>query len=129
MQIEHGGQHVRVGANHVDRPGTGLEALLAYLPTQLITGIYGRIARGGFLTVTPHELIFEPHAVNMARERSMLRIPLAEVTGVRSRQRMISALLRVCTVQGDIDFVCWSRKRVIAAVLAARPDLDATPGA
>lgn len=87
----------------------------------VLTGARGRVARGGHLLVTASEVIFEPHSFNLSNERSQLRIPVAEITGARLRTVVITATVVLSTVRGiDLEFVSWSRKKIIAAIQQAR---------
>lgn len=116
---------LKAGANHITTPATGFEKLMSRNPLMLLSGQFGRISRGGHLYVTTTHLVFEPHSLNDAVEQSRLRIPLVEITGMRTHQRMASAVLTVSTVRGvDIDFLCWSREKVMAAVEQARQRLQ-----
>ncbi|WP_260465071.1 hypothetical protein [Arachnia propionica] len=115
---------LKAGANHIDAPATGLEKVLAWNPLMLLSGQFGRIARGGFLYVTRTHLVFDPHSMNDAVERSRLRIPLWEIRSTRTRQKGLSAILTVSTVRGvELDFLCWSRAKVIAAIEQAQQQL------
>ena len=110
---------LRVPANHLDQPGSLTERILS-MPT-VLTGARGRVARGGHLLVTASEVIFEPHSFNLNNERSQLRIPVAEITGARLRTVVITAIIALSTVRGiDLEFVSWSRKKIIAAIQQAR---------
>ena len=58
---------------------------------------------------------------NLNNERSQLRIPVAEITGARLRTVVITAIIALSTVRGiDLEFVSWSRKKIIAAIQQAR---------
>ncbi len=117
---------LKAGANLVDPPRSISEKLIAWFPTQLITGIYGRIARGGHLYLTDRALVFEPHGLNIIEVA--VELDLREISALRSRQRMISALLTVRTTSGEeIDFVCWERRKVIDAVRQAQAALGMLP--
>lgn len=117
---------LEAGANLVDPPRSFSEKLIAWLPTQLITGIYGRIARGGHLYLTDTALLFEPHGLNIVEMG--VELDLRAITVLRSRQRMAAALLTVGMASGEeIDFVCWERRKVIDAVRQAQADLGITP--
>ena len=110
---------LRVPANHLDQPGSLTERILS-MPT-VLTGARGGVARGGHLLVTASEVIFEPHSFNLNNERSQLRIPVAEITGARLRTVVITAIIALSTVRGiDLEFVSWSRKKIIAAIQQAR---------
>lgn len=119
---------LKAGASHFDAPAAVVEKLLAYNPLALLFGQFGRISRGGFLYVTRTHLVFAPHRINLAIEMSRLWIPLQEITSTRAHQRVLSAMLTVSTVRGiDIDFLCWSRSKVIAAIEQAQQQLG-SPG-
>lgn len=110
---------LRVPANHLDQPGSLTERILA-IPA-ILTGARGRVARGGHLLVTASEVIFEPHSFNIDNERSQLHIPVAEIVGARLRTIIITATVVLSTTRGiDLEFVSWSRKKIIAAILQAR---------
>ncbi|MDO5079701.1 hypothetical protein [Buchananella hordeovulneris] len=115
-------------ANHIDVPATILEKIRALNPLMLLFGQFGRIYRGGSLYVTHTHLVFNPHHTNLAVEMSRLWIPLQEIKSTRAHQRKLTAILTVSTVRGiDIDFVCWSRSKVIAAIKQAQQQLG-SPG-
>ena len=110
---------LRVPANHLDKPGSLREQIIA-IPA-ILSGARGRVARGGHLMVTASEVIFEPHSFNINIEKSRLRVPVAEVVGARLRTVIITATIVLSTAHGDdLEFVTWSRKKIIAAILQAR---------
>ncbi|MEJ5998170.1 hypothetical protein [Corynebacterium sp. H130] len=104
---------MRYPANRVAKPTGFGEKLLAWQPLQLLTGLYGRIAIGGHLEVTPDQLVFEPHAINLTTD--VVRIPRSAIAGVRKKQLLAAALLIVTTVDGhEEQFVTWKRDEIIA---------------
>ena len=110
---------LRVPANHLDRPASALERFIS-LPA-ILTGARGRVARGGHLLVTTTEVIFEPHSMNLNNDRSRLRIPIAEILAVRPRVVILHVTVVISTARGgDLEFVTWSRKKIIAAIQQAR---------
>lgn len=110
---------LRVPANHLDRPASALERFIS-LPA-ILTGARGRVARGGHLLVTTTEVIFEPHSMNLNSERSRLRIPIADILAARPRVVILHATVVISTARGgDLEFVTWSRKKVLAAIQQAR---------
>ena len=54
---------LRVPANHLDRPASACERFVSLLA--ILTGARGRVARGGHLSVTTTEVVFEPHSMNL----------------------------------------------------------------
>ena len=123
---------LRAPANHLDQPGSLTERILA-MPA-ILTGARGRVARGGHLLVTASEVIFEPHSFNLNNERSRLRIPVVEIVGARLRTVIATATVVLSTAHSiDLEFVSWSRKKIIAAIQQARaaqglpPWQDQTP--
>ena len=110
---------LKVGANHLDQPGSFTERLIS-LPA-ILSGAQGRVARGGHLLVTATDLVFEPHSMNLNNERSRLRIPVAEIVGARPRIFILHVTVVISTLQGgEVEFVTWKRKEVIAAIRQAR---------
>ena len=110
---------LRVPANHLDRPASALEWFIS-LPA-ILTGARGRVARGGHLLVTTTEVIFEPHSMNLNSERSRLRIPIADILAARPRVVILHVTVVISTARGgDLEFVTWSRKKVLAAIQQAR---------
>ena len=110
---------LRVPANHLDRPASAFERFIS-LPA-ILTGARGRVARGGHLLVTTTEVIFEPHAMNLNSERSRLRIPIADILAVRPRVVILHVTVVISTARGgDLEFVTWNRKKVLAAIQQAR---------
>ena len=110
---------LRVPANHLDRPASALERFIS-LPA-ILTGARGRVARGGHLSVTTTEVVFEPHSMNLNNDRSRLRIPIAEILAARPKTFILHVTVVVSTARGgDLEFVTWSRKRIIAAIQQAR---------
>ena len=110
---------LRVPANHLDRPASALERFIS-LPA-ILTGARGRVARGGHLLVTTTEVIFEPHSMNLNNDRSRLRIPIAEILAVRPKVVILHVTVVISTARGgDLEFVTWSRKKIIAAIQQAR---------
>ena len=110
---------LRVPANHLDRPASALERFIS-LPA-ILTGARGRVARGGHLLVTTTEVIFEPHSMNLNSERSRLRIPIADILAVRPRVVILHVTVVISTARGgDLEFVTWNRKKVLAAIQQAR---------
>jgi hypothetical protein len=108
---------LRVAAGHLVKPEKPMEKVLAYLPTQIITGIYGRISLGGHLHVTRDELYHHPHAFNLENPENFVRIPIQNIKSLDSKQRGLAALLNVHTTSGEtVQFVCWSRKKVMNTV-------------
>lgn len=108
---------LRVAAGHVVKPETGLERVIAYLPTQLITGIYGHISLGGHLHITKDEMYHRPHKFNPENSENFIRIPIQNIKNLDSKQRGLGALLEVHTTSGEtIQFVCWGRKKVMDTV-------------
>ena len=120
MAMTPGGQVLlRVPANHLDRPASALERFIS-LPA-ILTGARGRVARGGHLLVTTTEVIFEPHSMNLNNDRSRLRIPIAEILAVRPKVVILHVTVVISTARGgDLEFVTWSRKKIIAAIQQAR---------
>ena len=79
------------------------------------------MARGSHLLVTTSEVIFEPHAFNLNIEKSQLRIPVSEIVGTRLRTVILTATIALSTAHcGDVEFVSWSRKKIVTAILQAR---------
>ena len=110
---------LRVPANHLDRPASALGRFIS-LPA-ILTGARGRVARGGHLLVTTTEVIFEPHSMNLNSERSRLRIPIADILAARPRVVILHVTVVISTARGgDLEFVTWSRKKVLAAIQQAR---------
>ena len=110
---------LRVPANHLDRPASAFERFIS-LPA-IVTGARGRVARGGHLLVTTTEVIFEPHAMNLNSERSRLRIPVVEILAARPKVFILHVTVVISTARGgDLEFVTWSRKKIIAAIQQAR---------
>ena len=110
---------LRVPANHLDRPASALERFIS-LPA-ILTGARGRVARGGHLLVTTTEVIFEPHSMNLNNDRSRLRIPIAEILAVRPKVVILHVTVVISTARGgDLEFVTWSRKKIIATIQQAR---------
>lgn len=110
---------LRVPANHLDRPASALERFIS-LPA-ILTGARGRVARGGHLLVTTTEVIFEPHSMNLNSERSRLRIPIADILAARPRVVILHVTVVISTARGgDLEFVTWSRTKVLAAIQQAR---------
>ena len=110
---------LRVPANHLDRPASALERFIS-LPA-ILTGARGRVARGGHLLVTTTEVIFEPHSMNLNSERSRLRIPIADILAARPRVVILHVTVVISTARGgDLEFVTWSREKVLAAIQQAR---------
>ena len=110
---------LRVPANHLDRPASALERFIS-LPA-ILTGARGRVARGGHLLVTTTEVIFEPHSMNLNSERSRLRIPIADILAARPRVVILHVTVVISTARGgDLEFVTWSRKKVLEAIQQAR---------
>ena len=120
MAMTPGGQVLlRVPANHLDRPASALERFIS-LPA-ILTGARGRVARGGHLLVTTTEVIFEPHSMNLNNDRSRLRVPIAEVVAARPKVFILHVTVVISTARGgDLEFVTWSRKKIIAAIQQAR---------
>ena len=120
MAMTPGGQVLlRVPANHLDRPASALERFIS-LPA-ILTGARGRVARGGHLLVTTTEVIFEPHSMNLNNDRSRLRVPIAEVVAARPKVFILHVTVVISTARGvDLEFVTWSRKKVLAAIQQAR---------
>ena len=109
---------LRVPANHLDRPASALERFIS-LPA-ILTGARGRVARGGHLLVTTTEVIFEPHSMNLNSERSRLRIPIADILAARPRVVILHVTVVISTARGgDLEFVTWSREKVLAAIQQA----------
>ena len=114
---------LRVPANHLDRPASALERFIS-LPA-ILTGARGRVARGGHLLVTTTEVIFEPHSMNLNSERSRLRIPIADILAARPRVVILHVTVVISTARGgDLEFVTWNRKKVLAAIQQARAAHD-----
>ena len=110
---------LRVPANHLDRPASALERFIS-LPA-ILTGARGRVARGGHLLVTTTEVIFEPHSMNLNSERSRLRIPIADILAARPRVVILHVTVVISTARGgDLEFVTWSRTKVLSAIQQAR---------
>lgn len=110
---------LRVPANHLDRPASALERFIS-LPA-ILTGARGRVARGGHLLVTTTGLVFEPHSKNLNSERSRLRIPIADILAARPRVVILHVTVVISTARGgDLEFVTWNRKKVLAAIQQAR---------
>ena len=110
---------LRVPANHLDRPASAFEQFIS-LPA-ILTGARGRVARGGHLSVTTAEVVFEPHSMNLNNDRSRLRIPIAEILAARPKVFILHVTVVISTARGgDLEFVTWSRKRIIAAIQQAR---------
>ena len=110
---------LRVPANHLDRPASALERFIS-LPA-ILTGARGRVARGGHLLVTTTEVIFEPHSMNLNSERSRRRIPIADILAARPRAVILHVTVVISTARGgDLEFVTWNRKKVLAAIQQAR---------
>ena len=110
---------LKVPANHLDQPASAFERFIS-LPA-VLTGARGRVARGGRLLVTTTEVIFEPHPMNLNRDRSRLRVPVAEILAARPKVFILHVTVVISTARGgDLEFVTWSRKRVIAAIQQAR---------
>jgi len=110
---------LRVPANHLDRPVSAFERFTS-LPA-ILTGARGRVARGGHLLVTTTEVIFEPHAMNLNSERSRLRIPVVEILAARPKTFILHATVVISTARGgDLEFVTWSRRKILAAIQQAR---------
>ena len=110
---------LRVPANHLDRPASALERFIS-LPA-ILTGARGRVARGGHLLVTTTGLVFEPHSKNLNSERSRLRIPIADILAARPRVVILHVTGVISTARGgDLEFVTWNRKKVLAAIQQAR---------
>ena len=110
---------LRVPANHLDRPASALERFIS-LPA-ILTGARGRVARGGHLLVTTTEVIFEPHSMNLNNDRSRLRVPIAEVVAARPKVFILHVTVVISTARGvELEFVTWSRKKVLAAIQQAR---------
>ena len=110
---------LRVPANHLDRPASAFERFIS-LPA-ILTGARGRVARGGHLLVTTTEVIFEPHAMNLNSERSRLRIPIADILAARPRVVILHVTVVISTARGgDLEFVTWSRRKILAAIQQAR---------
>lgn len=108
---------LRVAAGHVVKPETPIEKVIAYVPTQLITGIYGHISLGGHLHITRDELYHHPHKFNPDNSKNFIRIPINNIKSFDSKQRGLGALLDVHTTSGEtVRFVCWSRKKVMDTV-------------
>ena len=120
MAMTPGGQVLlRVPANHLDRPASALERFIS-LPA-ILTGARGRVARGGHLLVTTTEVIFEPHSMNLNNDRSRLRVPIAEVVAARPKVFILHVTVVISTARGvELEFVTWSRKKVLAAIQQAR---------
>ena len=110
---------LRVPANHLDRPASALERFIS-LPA-ILTGARGRVARGGHLLVTTTGLVFEPHSMNLNSERSRLRIPVVEILAARPKTFILHATVVISTARGgDLEFVTWSRRKILAAIQQAR---------
>ena len=110
---------LRVPANHLDRPVSAFERFIS-LPA-ILTGARGRVARGGHLLVATTEVIFEPHAMNLNSERSRLRIPVVEILAARPKTFILHATVVISTARGgDLEFVTWSRRKILAAIQQAR---------
>ena len=110
---------LRVPANHLDRPASASERFIS-LPA-ILTGARGRVARGGHLLVTTTEVVFEPHAMNLNSDRSRLHIPIAEILSARPKVFILHVTVVISTARGgDLEFVTWSRKKIIAAIQQAR---------
>lgn len=110
---------LRVPANHLDRPASAFERFIS-LPA-ILTGARGRVARGGHLLVTTTEGIFEPHAMNLNSGRSRLRIPVVEILAARPKTFILHATVVISTARGgDLEFVTWSRRKILAAIQQAR---------
>ena len=110
---------LRVPANHLARPASAFEQFIS-LPA-ILTGARGRVARGGHLSVTTTEVVFEPHSMNLNNDRSRLRIPIAEILAARPKVFILPVTVVISTARGgDLEFVTWSRKRIIAAIQQAR---------
>ena len=110
---------LRVPANHLARPASAFEQFIS-LPA-ILTGARGRVARGGHLSVTTTEVVFEPHSMNLNNDRSRLRIPIAEILAARPKVFILHVTVVISTARGgDLEFVTWSRKRIIAAIQQAR---------
>lgn len=110
---------LRVPANHLDRPASALERFIS-LPA-ILTGARGRVARGGHLLVTTSEVVFEPHSMNLNSERSRLRVPIAEVLAAHPKTFILHITIVISTARGgDLEFVTWNRKKILAAIQQAR---------
>ena len=110
---------LRVPANHLDRPASASERFIS-LPA-ILTGARGRVARGGHLLVTTTEVIFEPHSMNLNSDRSRLRVPVTEILAARPKVFILHVTVVISTARGgDLEFVTWSRKKIIAAIQQAR---------
>ena len=110
---------LRVPANHLDRPASACERFIS-LPA-ILTGARGRVARGGHLLVTTTEVIFEPHSMNLNSDRSRLRVPVTEILAARPKVFILHVTVVISTARGgDLEFVTWSRKKIIAAIQQAR---------
>lgn len=108
---------LRVGAGHVVKPETVFEKAIAYLPTQLITGVYGHISLGGHLHITSELLYHQPHALNPSNSSSFIQIPIQDIKHLEAKQRGLAALLEVHTTSGEtVKFVCWGRKKVMETI-------------
>lgn len=89
--------------------------MLAYQPLQLFTGLYGRISIGGHLEVTPDELVFQPHAINLTTD--VIRIPRASIVSAHKKQSLAAALLIVtCSDGREEQFVTWKRDEILAGL-------------
>ncbi|QMV84452.1 hypothetical protein HW450_08750 [Corynebacterium hindlerae] len=103
---------MRYPANRVTKPTGFGEKVLAWQPLQLLSGMYGQVAIGGHLEVTPDELVFQPHAMNLSTE--VLRIPRSAIVGLRKKQSLAAALLVVSLSDGREErFVSWKRDEII----------------
>ena len=59
--------------------------------------------------------------MNLNRDRSRLRVPVAEILAARPKVFILHVTVVISTARGgDLEFVTWSRKRVIAAIQQAR---------
>ncbi len=71
--------------------------------------------------MTTTEVIFEPHSMNLNSDRSRLRVPVTEILAARPKVFILHVIVVISTARGgDLEFVTWSRKKIIAAIQQAR---------
>jgi hypothetical protein len=83
-----------------------------------LAGLGGREAIGGHLYVTSLRRAFAAHAFN--RLKGVLSVPLPAIHHCRRWQSGPSVGVEVSTAATSLQFVSWSRSRVLAALESAR---------
>ena len=59
--------------------------------------------------------------MNLNSERSRLRVPIVEVLAAHPKTFILHITIVISTARGgDLEFVTWNRKKILAAIQQAR---------